>query len=312
MATSTILDLRQMSVRQLEPLLEEETRHWREELHWDYRNATELIRRFLDAHSLAGYAAMEDGEAAGYSFYVLEEQKGLIGGLYVSRKYPQEQIGRRLLEELLFNLRAIPHLERIEAQLMPFGCAMDQALGAHGFRLYGRLFMLLAISDTPPAAGPAPAMRPERWHDRFFEPCARLIHLAYTDHVDSEINDQYQSAAGALRFLKNIILLPGCGQFLPAASFLLRAPGSNELIGAVLSSEVAPRVGHITQICVQPGFQGQGLGRKLILAAIEALREMRFGKLTLTVTSANTPAVRLYETLGFRTVKTFSAAVWPA
>jgi len=38
-----------------------------------------------------------------------------------------------------------------------------------------------------------------------------LIYLSY-DHVDGEINDQYRSRAGALRFLKNIILLPGCGQ----------------------------------------------------------------------------------------------------
>jgi ribosomal protein S18 acetylase RimI-like enzyme len=312
MNCSTIVDLRQMSVRQMEPLLEEEARHWRGELHWDYRNSVDLIKRFLDAHSLAGYAAVDNGQAAGYSFYVLEEQKGLIGGLYVSPKHPQEEIGRRLLDELLFTLRAVPHLERIEAQLMPFGCAMDQVLSEHKFHLFARQFMLLAMSNALALPGPDPHLRLERWNDSCFEPCARLIHLAYADHVDSAINDQYQSAAGALRFLKNIIYLPGCGEFQPAASFVLRSPGSSELVGAVLSSEVAPRVGHITQICVQPGFQGQGLGRKLILAAVAALRGLKFAELTLTVTSSNTPAVHLYDTLGFRTIKTFSAGVWPA
>jgi hypothetical protein len=39
-----IVDLRQTSVRQIEPLLEEEARHWRDELHWDYRGALELIK----------------------------------------------------------------------------------------------------------------------------------------------------------------------------------------------------------------------------------------------------------------------------
>jgi hypothetical protein len=34
-----IVDLRQTTVRQIEPLLEEEARHWRDELHWDYRGA---------------------------------------------------------------------------------------------------------------------------------------------------------------------------------------------------------------------------------------------------------------------------------
>ena len=57
----SIVDLRQLSVRQLEPLLAEEMQHWREELHWDYRSSVELIKRFLQAHSLAGCAAMEDG-----------------------------------------------------------------------------------------------------------------------------------------------------------------------------------------------------------------------------------------------------------
>src|SRR5713226_4110827 len=111
-----IVDLRQTTVRQIEPLLEEEARHWRDELHWDYRGALELIKRFLDAHALAGCVAFENGSAAGYSFYVLEEQKGLIGGLYVSSKFPQASIGRRLLEEMLFSMRAIPPLARIGAQ----------------------------------------------------------------------------------------------------------------------------------------------------------------------------------------------------
>ena len=311
MTFSTIVDLRQMSVRQMEPLLEEEARHWQEELYWDYRNSVDLIKRFLDAHSLAGYAAVDNGQVAGYSFYVLEEQKGLIGGLYVSPRYPQQEIGRRLLDELLFNLRAVPHLERIEAQLMPFGCAMDEALQQHKFRLFTRQFMLLNMPSTAELPAPDAHLHLERWNDSCFEPCARLIRLAYADHVDSEINDQYQSTGGALRFLKNIIYLPGCGEFQPAGSFVLRSPGGNELVGAVLSSEVAPGVGHVTQICVQPGFQGQGLGRKLILAAIAALRGLKFTELTLTVTSSNTPAVHLYDTLGFRTIKTFSAGVWP-
>src|SRR5207245_1171426 len=119
-SSMNIVDLRQTTVRQIEPLLEEEARHWRDELHWDYRGALDLIKRFLDAHALAGCVAFESGSAAGYSFYVLEDQKGLIGGLYVSAKFAQDSIGRRLLEEMLYSMRAIPHLARIEAQLMPF------------------------------------------------------------------------------------------------------------------------------------------------------------------------------------------------
>ncbi len=307
-----IVDLRQVSASLLEGLLREEARHWREELHWDYGTAVELIKRFLEAHALAGSVAFADGDPAGYSFYVLEEQKGLIGGLFVSPRYPQESIGRRLLQEVLFSLRSIPHLTRIETQLMPFGGPVEQTLRDQGFCLHIRQFMLLELS---PAAvhrvSLSPGLHLERWNDRFFEPCARLIHLAYADHVDGEINDQYRSRSGALRFLKNIILLPGCGQFLSGASFLLREAGTEELLGAVLTSEVAPGVGHTTQICVLPGHQGHGLGQLLMKTSIEALRAMKFHELTLTVTSGNSRAVRLYEQLGFRTLRSFTAGVWP-
>src|SRR5277367_4399129 len=306
-----IVDLRQTTVRQIESLLEEEARHWREELHWDYRGALDLIKRFLDAHALAGCVAFENGSAIGYSFYVLEDQKGLIGGLYVSSRFPQASIGRRLLEEMLFSMRAIPHLTRIEAQLMPFSGPVDAPLEDQGFRLYTRQFMLLDLTKPPESRPNSSGMRLDRWNDRYFDSCAKLIYLAYANHVDGEINDQYRSHSGALKFLKNIILLPGCGQFVPGASFVLRQPGGDELVAAVLTSEVSPGVGHTTQICVLPGYQGHGIGRMLMQTSGETLRGMKFKELTLTVTSENYGAVKLYEKLGFTTIRTFTAGVWP-
>ncbi|HXH66568.1 MAG TPA: GNAT family N-acetyltransferase [Candidatus Limnocylindrales bacterium] len=307
-----IIDLRQTTVRQLEPLLLEEARHWRDELHWDYRSALDLIKRFLDAHALSGCVAFEGGHAVGYSFYVLEDYKGLIGGLYVSPSQAQEPIGRRLLDEMLFSMRALPQLHRIEAQLMPFGGPVDAALRDQGFRLYTRQFMLLDLNKkSDPVPSVNSGLRLDRWHERYFEPCAKLIYLAYANHVDGDINDQYRTRNGALKFLKNIILLPGCGQFLPHASFLLHHPESEELAGAILTSEVSVGVGHTTQICVMPGFQGHGLGRILMLTAAETLRAQKFSELTLTVTTENRTAVHLYERLGFSKVRTFTAGVWP-
>ncbi len=307
-----IIDLRQTTVRQIEALLHEEAQHWQDELHWDYASALNLIKRFLDAHALSGCVAMEKGVALGYSFYVLEDHKGLIGGLYVSPEHEQEPIGRRLLDEMLFSMRAIPQLNRIEAQLMPFGGPVETALKDQGFRLYTRQFMLLELrkySEHVPSTNSG--LRLDRWHDRFFESCAKLIYLAYANHVDGDINDQYRSRYGALKFLKNIVLLPGCGQFVPEASFVLRHPGSDDLVGAVLTSEVSSGVGHTTQLCVQPGFQGHGLGRILMQTSAEALRAMRYNELTLTVTAENHTAVHLYERLGFSTIKAFTAGVWP-
>jgi ribosomal protein S18 acetylase RimI-like enzyme len=160
--------------------------------------------------------------------------------------------------------------------------------------------------------GPGTGLILERWDHRYFEQCARLIQLAYASHVDGEINDQYRSESGALRFLKNIIILPGCGQFQPEASFVLRSPYENQLVAVILNSRVASGVGHTTQICALPGFQGQGLGRRLMEASLQALRVRNFHTVSLTVTSNNERAVRLYERLGFAAVKKFAAGVWTA
>lgn len=306
-----ILELRQISSRSLEDLFREESRHWKEELLWDYRSSIDLIRRFMDSRSLGGYVAMEDGRPAGYGFYVLEDRKGLIGGLFVSSQYPQAEITEKLLNEMLSTMLATPRIERIEAQLMPFGTGLEAAHLSQKFRVYPRQFMLLRLDEAKVKNQPAPSgVRIEPWTDRAFESCARLIQLAYADHVDSEINDQYRTESGALKFLRNIVILPGCGQFLPEASFLARSGYSEPPVAMVLTSRVSDGVGHTTQLCVQPGYQKHGLGRHLMECSIRALRARHFHSLSLTVTSNNTPAVRLYESLGFRTIKNFFAGVW--
>ncbi|HEV2488578.1 MAG TPA: GNAT family N-acetyltransferase [Candidatus Acidoferrales bacterium] len=306
-----IVDLRQVRSRSLEELFQEEAEHWRKELYWDYRPSQQLIRKFIDSRSLTGFAAVDGKQPVGYGFYVVEEQKGLIGGLFVSPRYPQIELSKRLLGEMLESLRGTPLIERVEAQLMPFGAALDSVLAEQHFRLHQRQFMILDLGKAPiPTAVSRNSIQLEPWTDRFLEPCARLIQRAYTDHVDSEINDQYRTETGAMKFLRNIVLLPGCGQFFPEASFVVRPGPGEKPIGMVLTSTVAAGVGHTTQVCVLPGYQGHGLGRWLMEASLATLRAHSYHALTLTVTSINASAVRLYENLGFRTVKTFAAGVW--
>src|SRR5580704_10807950 len=189
-----ILDLRQIPSRRLEPLFQEETRHWRDELHWDYRPSVDLIRKFIDSHSLGGYVAIEHDKPAGYGFYVLEDHKGLIGGLFVSSGESQAPITKSLVTEMFGALRATPRLQRVEAQLMPFGTELDPAFLSQYFNLHTRLFMLLPLAEARLSNKPiSSGLRLEPWTDKAFESAARLIQLAYADHVDSEINDQYCS-----------------------------------------------------------------------------------------------------------------------
>jgi len=308
-----IVDLRQVHSRTLDVLFQEEAHHWRDELYWDYRPSIDLIKKFIDSRSLNGFMAVENGRPVGYGFYVLEDHKGLIGGLFVSSDYAQSRIPKEILTEMLTALRATPRLERIEAQLMPFGTEFDPTFLSKQLRLHTRQFMLLRLADAKLTEKPlSPAFRIEPWTDRAFESAARLIQLSYANHVDGDINDQYRSEAGGMKFLRNIVILPGCGQFLPEASFLVCPSTGDRLVGMILTSTVKERVGHTTQVCVLPGYQGHHLGRALMEASIHALRRRKYEWLSLTVTSVNTSAVQLYEHLGFKTIKKFAAGVWQA
>src|ERR1039458_4502051 len=80
-----IVDLRRLAARDLDSLLEEECQAWRDELEWGFEKSADLVRRFVDMNALAGSALLEDGQVAGYMYFVLEEDKGLIGDLYVCK-----------------------------------------------------------------------------------------------------------------------------------------------------------------------------------------------------------------------------------
>lgn len=308
-----ILDLRQMRSRDLEPLLEEEKRLWREQLRWDYSGSSDLIRRFVDARALAGYAVLDQGRPVGYSFFVYEDHKGLIGNLFVSGPY-SGVTESQLLTHVIETMQETPGIERIEAQLMTFGAgSLEPTFRRERFQAFRRQFMLL---DLEPAGSLAPRALAEAelrpWHERYFDDAGALITRAYRGHVDTEINDQYRTLAGATRFLKNIIHYPGCGTFNPAGSLLAFHRRTGLPCGLILTSVVHREVGHVTQVCVAPEFHGAGIGYELMRRSTEAFRAAGFAGVSLTVTSANQRAVRLYERMGFRTLKEFSAYVWDA
>jgi putative acetyltransferase len=56
----------------------------------------------------------------------------------------------------------------------------------------------------------------------------------------------------------------------------------------------------LSKLAVAPGLQGKGIGRRLLGAAIETARSLHARRLYLETNHILTPAVRLYESVGFR------------
>ena len=308
-----VLDLRHLPIDELSPVLEEEIRTWQQRLDWDFRPSADLVRRFVAMQALNGYALLVAGRPVGYSYYVSEERKGLIGDLYVLQQFRTIENENRLLAAVLETLMHTPSVRRIESQLMMLRSARQRPLPASGFlKIFDRDF-LTADLDRAGELAPGAAEHKvliEHWSERRHEEAARLIAEAYRGHIDSQINDQYHSVAGARRFLFNIIQYPGCGAFFPPASYVALEAVTGRFCGLSLSSLVAANIGHITQICVAPSVKGTGVGYELLRHSLRSLAEHGCRKAGLTVTSVNLEALRLYERLGFLTIYTFAAYVW--
>jgi ribosomal protein S18 acetylase RimI-like enzyme len=310
-----ILDLRHFSSADLRPLLEDEIAMWGRLLSWDYATSAEMILRYMDAKILPGYAAIERGSIFGYSFFVYEQSKGVIGDLFVrdgARGSDRHEVEERLLTHVIETLQQSPGIHRIEAQLLAHRTGeVSRPFLQQGFSRHPRVFMNFEIDKHFVSAPPLPPqfeIRP--WAEQEYQSAAALITAAYRGHVDSEINDQYRTLTGSLRFLNNIVRFPGCGTFDPVASFVVLERRSRTLIGVILCSQVRPDVGHITQVCVLPEYRSAGLGEAMIAASTRSLRERGFHFISLTVTEANDRAIALYERIGFESTRVFDAFVW--
>ena len=311
-----ILDLRHFSSSDLHPLLDEEIETWGGLLAWDYRSSSDMILRYVDAKILPGFAAVERGSIVGYAFFVYEGSKGVIGDLFVSpgRKDVRD-IETRMLEHVIETLQSSPGVHRVEAQLLTHSTGeLAQPFMARGFQRYRRLFLSLQLSGD--AAPVFPPLRPmhevqiRRWSEPDYQPAASVITAAYRAHIDSEINDQYRTNAGSMRFLNNIVRFPGCGVFDAESSFVAVHKPSRALIGLILCSRVRDDVGHVTQVCLLPEHRGQGIGENLLAATCDSLRRRNLKHLSLTVTEANHRAVDLYRHIGFVQWRVFDAFVW--
>jgi len=94
------------------------------------------------------------------------------------------------------------------------------------------------------------------------------------------------------------ILKGETGGFLPLASWIAR---DGAIAGAILTT-LWMGMPLVSELGVRRDARGRGLGEALLRAGSHALRELDYDRLSLYVTIGNEPAIRLYESTGFRQV----------
>ncbi|MBM3747135.1 MAG: GNAT family N-acetyltransferase [Acidobacteria bacterium] len=312
-STPRLRDLAGVRIEEMHALLEDEVAAWEQALDWDFRPSAELTKRFLESGALTGYALEAEGQVVGYSYYVAEDPKSLIGDLFLTHQHKTAENERLLLGAAVGASMRTRAVKRIEAQVMLLECARQGPVpGERYLTSFPRLLMRAHLGRVRELR-----VRPvedkvlfDRWTERRQEEAAHLIAAAYRGHVDSLVNDQYRTPAGARRFLHNILQYPGCGTFFPPACWVAVERKTARLCGVSLASRVRTEVGHVTQICVSPAMRGQGVGYELLRRSMESLALAGATRVSLSVTAANEKAVRMYERMGFGTLREFLGLVW--
>jgi ribosomal protein S18 acetylase RimI-like enzyme len=308
-----VVDLRHLAAGALDEVLAEEERVWKETLAWDFAPAAALVKRFADMQSLSGRALLHGGRVVGYTYTVTDDDKGLIGDLYVLRAYAGAGMEDELLNATVESLYRTAGVRRIETQVILLSHPRPSApVHARDLLLFERCFMTcdLTAGHVWSRADVSRLLDIDGWQERYQEDAATLIANAYDGHVDGHINDQYRSTAGARRFLHNIVQYPGCGNFFSPGAWLAWRRDTGRMCAMSLTSMVGERAGHITQVCVAPSSRGEGIGREILARSLRSLREAGCRQASLTVTASNRNAIGLYESMGFRIQRRFAAMVW--
>ncbi|HET8549912.1 MAG TPA: hypothetical protein VFL57_18005, partial [Bryobacteraceae bacterium] len=233
-----IVELRDIGTDELDRVLDEEKLTWRSQLQWDFTASAELVRRFVRIQALTGFGLVIDGRCIGYSYFVSEDRKALIGDLYVVREYANAELEDMLLGAVLDALFAVPAVRRIEAQLMMLHGPFERSLPYNRhLRMQPRNLMMVDLEETSqlPAGKAAGRFLYDHWCEERQDDGAQVIAAAYRGHVDSTINDQYRSVQGARRFLNNIVQYPGCGAFNGDASWVADSPSTERMAGLSLA-----------------------------------------------------------------------------
>ncbi|MCL4691801.1 MAG: GNAT family N-acetyltransferase [Candidatus Hydrogenedentes bacterium] len=181
---------------------------------------------------------------------------------------------------------------------------LDRPFGDLGFQRIARVLMIAPLSENGLARPVLRESRPLTHED--VPAFAEAIVATYHDHPGYALHAEVRTLEGAYAFLESA-LSGGFGATRPAFSRVIARDG--HIVAGLVGSEVAPGVGFVLQLVVVPKWQNRGLGSILVREAAQSFHEAGYRELALGVTADN-PARRLYERLGFRSHRDVNAYVW--
>lgn len=142
------------------------------------------------------------------------------------------------------------------------------------------------------------------WDERLLSIHAGVKYRSFCFEIDANVFPCLGEREGCQRLMREISRRD---TFLGASTWLLRyqAPGGEpDYCGTIQGIRDRSGFGAVQNLGITPEHRGRGLGTHLLYQALYGFYLSGLRRAYLEVTAQNSGAVRLYERLGFRTVKT--------
>jgi GNAT superfamily N-acetyltransferase len=292
------------------PLMAEEEKVWMSDLGWDYSSIRQILISFIRQKLLPGYVAITDNEPIAYTYFLVNQAKGIVGALFALKNTRAQEAVEELLSLSISCLKETQSIKRVEAQIMPFNdLNLTPAFTQHGFSYTSRYYLELELSNHRKKVELPTSVKIVPWDSTCLDRTAEMTHLSYQNQADAEICEDYRTIKGCEGYLRSLVENPGCGIFMPEASFIA-LDWQGVPCGFIICCRIAGGAAIIPQIAVHPLHQGKRLGNIFMNRTFAQLKSMGLCTVSLTVTKKNRRAFDWYQRLGFRIRKEFGAYVW--
>jgi ribosomal protein S18 acetylase RimI-like enzyme len=297
---STVL-LDRLEPTALAAVLAAQQGEWHAYLGWDMAEIGGLITESLQANALRGLALLDGSDPIGYGFFTMEPGRCMIGETYVIPDRRTVAANRLLAAGLLSQIQRAHARRRVESQSVHFDTrGIDEVFAGQGYTREDRSYLMVDLEGLPPAPAGHPRVCVRPWQDADFAPALEIIYQSYRGSVDARANSGYRTREGCADLLDALTNSVWCGRFDPQITQIAVDRATGRQCGVAIASRISATTAHLGQISVLPIYQGEGIGRALVEAALAAAGQSRLARASLAVTLANESAARLYEGCGFR------------
>ncbi|MGQ0636097.1 MAG: GNAT family N-acetyltransferase [Planctomycetaceae bacterium] len=178
-----------------------------------------------------------------------------------------------------------------------------------GVTYYKRFRMEIDLSRSRlPAAELPPEYEFVAWNAVLLERHAEAKFESFRAELDSDVFPCLGDLSGCRHLMSEIVQR---ATFVPQATWLISwtGDGRHEDCGTIQGVVQGGHWGAVQNVGVPPHFRGLGLGRALVLKALDGFRRAGVSRVYLEVTARNLAAVALYRSIGFRLARTTYRAV---